>query len=128
MAEHESEKRKIFITITLYILLAFAFFSEYWGATSVGALIFILGILTLIPLTIIYINKKKTIWAWFCMIPFILFLLFNLTLLYKKGWDWIGMFVKIINMESLTAILFLMVIFLMIFLVVIMIKIKNRKF
>lgn len=131
MTEHKNKKRKIFITITLYLLLAFAFFQNYWGATSVGALIFIIGILTLIPLTFIYYNgKDNSIWAWFWMIPFISLLLFNLTRLYGIGlgikskgitFFW-KTFLEFIRMESLSAILIFMIFFLIMVAIVTAIK------
>jgi len=121
----EKEKSKIFITITLYLLLAFAFFSDYWMSSSVGPLIFIFGILTLIPLTIIYLkaNEDNIIWAWFWMIPLISLILFNLTLLYEKelGINSVG---KIIHAESIWATILLMMLF---WIVMKIIKIKKSK-
>jgi hypothetical protein len=128
---HENEGRKIFITITLYLLLAFAFFSNYWAVesvSSVGAILFIFGVLTLIPLTIIYINQYKVIWAWFWSLPFISLILFNLTFLYGKALDvelrgGLGffyslgqIFLRFISTESLLAILIFMIIFLLLLL------------
>ena len=122
--EQTNEKRKIFITITLYLLLALAFFSNYFvgdDISSVGTLIFILGILTLIPLTIIYTRGFNIKWAYRSISPFILIILFNLTLLYGKSLGittsggMLGfvvfleeLFWKIIQTESIQAVFFLM--------------------
>jgi len=86
-----NEFRKIFIYIVLYLLLILAFFSEYFvkeGKIGTGAiLIFIFGILSLIPLTIIYTKKCKITWAYFSITPFVLIILFNLTILYGMALD-----------------------------------------
>ncbi len=117
----------IFITITLYLLLALSFFSEYFVGefvNSIGALLFILGASTLIPLTIIYLRGYDEKWAWFSMFPFILILLFNLTRLYGIGmgvklgvgfkflWSFVEILVKFVFADSVLVILILMLIFL----------------
>lgn len=83
----DDNKNKIFIEIVLYLLLAFAFFEKYFTdgdiIGSTGPLIFILGIISLIFLTLIYLGRKEdNFLSCIVITPFILMLLFILIRVY----------------------------------------------
>ena len=130
-----NDSRNIFIYIVLYLLIAIAFFSKYFvkeGEISTGAiLIFIFGILSLIALTIIYTEKRKRIWAYFSITPFILIILINVGLLYCNAlkiencvsfWGFLSLLNEMIHSTSIIFICFIMYHFLLIILLVKVIK------
>ena len=97
------EEKKTFIDIVLYLLLALAFFSEYWNSSSMGPLIFLSGMLTIILLMIS--SKLELYYLW--TILFITFFSIHLGILYlsRLGVTYFWGILTFLNMGSLMAIL-----------------------
>ena len=110
---------QLFIEIVLYLLLAFAFFSNYFVSNSeiriTSPLIFIFGIIAV--LLLVLIKDKSIFFSWLSTIPFILIFLFVLTRMYYfsvfnkgmgAGWnficDFINLIIKIVKLTSFQAI------------------------
>lgn len=119
---NEQNTVNLFVKIILYLLLAFAFFSNYYVEKNIigtGAIvIFIFAIFSLIALTIVYNKKCSIYWAYVSISPFILIILFNLILLYYNALGIETNFVtgipkffwELMNAESITAILAILII------------------